>query len=459
MSHKTRCGALAVFLVSNVCVAAAQPAPDTAASPVPPPTYTEPAEGSAEADATAEAAGSDQAAEAAEDRDSDQAESGAADVAEPAPAAPAANGAVVTAALGRGVRIESADGEFMLNIRARAQLLATALGNSPAGGDGSITFQARRVRLLFQGHLFGPEWQYYIQLGFSNRDTEPDLRLPLRDAYMTWSGLRDMNVRFGQMKVPHDRQRVNSSSALQLVDRSIVTQEFNLDRDVGIQLFSTDVGGLGGRLAYAAGVFGGDGRNRITGDFGLLYVGRVSYLPFGAFDDYVEADHGRASNPRLALTAGFAYNQNSVRTRSTFQDTYQLGSFDFFHANFEALFKMRGFSFLAQAFMRDVRGSAVHQDNSDPANPIVETARVGYGAFGQAGYLFNDHLELVGRFGEIRPTRNGASALRRQGEIGGGLNWYFQKHDFKIQLDYFWLYQGDFDQGRHQVRVQTQFFL
>ena len=89
MSHKTRCGALAVFLVSNVCVAAAQPAPDTAASPVPPPTYTEPAEGSAEADATAEAAGSDQATGAAEDRDSDQAESGAADVAEPASAAPA----------------------------------------------------------------------------------------------------------------------------------------------------------------------------------------------------------------------------------------------------------------------------------------------------------------------------------------------------------------------------------
>ncbi|MBK8411439.1 MAG: porin [Sandaracinaceae bacterium] len=363
----------------------------------------------------------------------------------------------VTASLGRGVRIESTDGRFMLNIRARAQLLATALSDTDAGGDGSITFQARRARLLFQGHLFGPEWTYYLQLGFSNRDTESDLRLPLRDAYMNWSGLRDMNIRFGQMKVPHDRQRVNSSSALQMVDRSIVTGEFNLDRDVGIQLFSTDVGGLDGRLAYAVGVFGGDGRNRITGDFGLLYVGRVSYLPFGGFEDYVESDHGRAPEPRLALTAGFAYNQNSVRERSTFQGTYQLGSFDFMHANFDAVFKMSGFSLSAQAFMRQARGANVLTDPMDPAN--TETARVGYGAFVQAGYLFTDNLELVARFGEIRPSRNGVSALGRQGELGGGLNWYFQKHDFKIQLDYFWLYGDGFDEGRHQVRIQSQFFL
>jgi len=371
--------------------------------------------------------------------------------------APADDTGIVTAALGRGVRIASTDDRFLLNIRARAQLLATALSDTDAGGDGSITFQARRVRLLFQGHLFGPEWQYYLQLGFSNRDTESDLRLPLRDAYMTYSGIRDMNIRFGQMKVPHDRQRVNSSSALQLVDRSIVTGEFNLDRDVGIQLFSTDVGGLDGRLAYAVGVFGGDGRNRITGDFGLLYVGRVSYLPFGGFDDYSEGDHGRAPEPRLALTAGFAYNQNSVRERSTFTGTYQLGSFDFVHANFEALFKMSGFSFSAQAFMRQARGANVLIDPMDPAN--TETARVGYGAFAQAGYLFNDHLELVARFGEIRPSRSGATALSRQGELGGGVNWYFQKHDFKIQLDYFWLYGDGFDEGRHQVRIQTQFYL
>jgi hypothetical protein len=62
----------------------------------------------------------------------------------------------VTASLGRGVRIESTDGRFMLNIRARAQLLATALSDTDAGGDGSITFQARRARLLFQGTSSGP---------------------------------------------------------------------------------------------------------------------------------------------------------------------------------------------------------------------------------------------------------------------------------------------------------------
>ena len=146
-----------------------------------------------------------------------------------------------------------------------------------------------------------------------------------------------------------------------------------------------------------------------------------------------------------------------MRERSTFQGTYQLGSFDFMHANFDAVFKMSGFSLSAQAFMRQARGANVLTDPMDPAN--TETARVGYGAFVQAGYLFTDNLELVARFGEIRPSRNGVSALGRQGELGGGLNWYFQKHDFKIQLDYFWLYGDGFDEGRHQVRIQSQFFL
>src|SRR5690606_30764674 len=88
----------------------------------------------------------------------------------------------VTARLGRGVTVQSADDRFALTVRARGQLLFRAISDAPGADDGFASFEIRRARLLFQGHLFGEDWQYYIQLGFSNRDMERDLRLPLRDA-------------------------------------------------------------------------------------------------------------------------------------------------------------------------------------------------------------------------------------------------------------------------------------
>ena len=371
-------------------------------------------------------------------------------------------GPEVTVGLGRGLTVRSADGDFSMTIRGRAQLRYEGVFDQLRGDtDGSSTFQARRVRLLLQGNLFGEDWLYYVQLGFSNRDTESDLRLPLRDAYMTYTGVRDLQVRFGQMKVPYGRQRVISSSALQFPDRTLATGEFNLDRDVGIQAFSTDLFGLGGRLGYNIGIFGGDGRNRTGRDFGMLYAARFTVTPFGNFDDFVEADHARREEPRLAVSFGGAINMNSTRSRSTFETPLTLGTFDFAHLGADAIFKFRGLSLQTEFFYRQVMGTRQYQDASDPLDVITETARTGIGYYAQAGYMFDEHFEAVARFGESRP-RGSVSGLPREGEFGAGLNYYFQKHDFKIQLDYYLQYEGDLRESpgtEHHIRVQTQFYL
>jgi hypothetical protein len=249
---------------------------------------------------------------------------------------------IVTVRLGEGLTVKSADGDYSIQIRARAQIRFTALTDSPGNDDASVGFSVRRMRLLFLGNLFDEHWLYYIQLGFSNLDMEPDLRIPLRDAYMTSTHLRDLNVRFGQMKVPHDRQRVISSSALQFTDRSIATAEFNLDRDVGIQALSTDIAGRGGRFGYNIGIFGGDGRNRLPTNAGLLYAARVQFLPMGPFDDFTEGDLTRSADPHLAIALSGAFNQDSVRARSTFTETFQLGSYDYVHFASDFSFKWSG---------------------------------------------------------------------------------------------------------------------
>ena len=189
---------------------------------------------------------------------------------------------VVEGGFGKGATIKSSDDRFSLNIRGRIQARATVT-ETDGDGDPPVTgFQVRRMRVVLQGNALGPELTYYIQLAFSNLDMESDLRSPLRDAYFTWAIARDANLRVGQMKVPYGRQRVVSSSALQMADRSIVVAEFNLDRDVGLHLFSKDLFGLGEKLGYSLAVFGGDGRNRVTDAFGLLYAARLQVTPMAS---------------------------------------------------------------------------------------------------------------------------------------------------------------------------------
>jgi len=187
-----------------------------------------------------------------------------------------------------------------MTIRARIQTRATVADTEPDDLPATSEVLVRRARLVLLGNAAGPTFTYYVQLSFANLDNEADLRLPLRDAYVTWSSRRDVNVRVGQMKVPFSRQRVVSSSALQMVDRSIVVSELNLDRDVGLQVFSKDLLGFG-KLGYAVGLFGGEGRNRLGRTAGLLYTARLEAWPLGAFDDFAEADLQRLAKVRLAL--------------------------------------------------------------------------------------------------------------------------------------------------------------
>ncbi len=374
-------------------------------------------------------------------------------VAHPATSGHAEPAATVSAEFGHGATIRTADERFSLTIRGRIQTRFTV---TDLPGAPQMEFQVRRMRMVFLGNFFGPDFNYYIQLAFSNLDTESDLRLPLRDAYAAWTGVRDLNVRAGQMKVPFGRQRVVSSSALQFADRSGAVSEFNLDRDVGVVLFSRDLFGLGRRLNYQLGVFGGDGRNRLSDTYGLLYVGRVQVQPFGEFDDLTEADTQRLPTPRLAVGLAAAFNQHSRRSRSTTGDTLQQ-PFDYVQLAADLQLKWAGFSLQAEGLYRRASEDS-HVVGMNASGPVTEWSRSGVGAYVQAGYLFTRNFELAARWSEIFPFAGTSPSLHASRELGGGLSWYAQRHDLKLQADYFYLTADNYAEGRHQVRVQAQVY-
>lgn len=363
----------------------------------------------------------------------------------------------VEAKFGKGVRVETADGDFAMRIGARAQLRSTVLAPEEDGEDPSVDAQVRRLRLTVEGHAFSEKVTYKIQLAFAPLDQDPVAVSAVRDAYVVWSPLRDLELKIGQGKVPFGRQRIVSSGSQQMVDRSVVTGELNLDRDVGITAFSDDLGGLDEWLGYAVGVFGGDGRNRVATGSGLLYVARLELRPLGGTPELDEPDIERSAKPRLAFGVAGAYNDTTDRARSTIGDLYETDPWvDYAHGEVDWRFKWRGFSVTNELTIRRHVGRETHTALVDGA-PVTDVARSGVGGFLQAGQMLVEGLEVSARYGTMVPLgdEEEESGFPDERELGGAVSYYFAKHALKLQADYFYLFDEP-GEGRHQVRAQLQ---
>ncbi len=376
---------------------------------------------------------------------------------------PAGSAVQVKLKFGEGVSV-GAD-EFSLSLRGRVQMLGVSL--IPTTGGLSLAQHAllvRRASLMLKGSL-PYKLTFTMELGFANSDLEPDAPNPLRDFYVTWAPLRDLSLRFGQMKVPFDVQQFSSDTALQLVDRSLVAAELALDRDAGLILFSDDLFGLGKRLRYAVGVFGGDGRNRTGMAPSLLYSARLRFSPMGAFDDRAEGDPERSNALRVAFGLGVAHDQQTNRPRSTGGTPYKVALQNYNHATLDAQLRWHGLSLIAEAYWRQ---ATLHPDATGTLSAattglvsgasVTEYSRNGWGWFAQAGYYATPWLEFSARYGDLRPLGPSDPTFTETREIGGGVNFYFVKHDLKLQTDAFWLDDGQGNRGRLQVRVQAQVY-
>jgi phosphate-selective porin len=364
---------------------------------------------------------------------------------------------------GRGVRLAGEEGGFGLTLRGRVQSRATFRShlddNNPDTPPSDLSFQIRRARLVLLGDLPDQNLQLYMQLGFSSGDLDSTRPVPLRDAVLTWTPTRDVNLRVGQMKVNYSRERVISSSALQFADRSGVNAEFNLDRDVGVQLFSNDLFGLDERLSWQFGAYGGAGRNRTNTGTGLLYVGRLQFNPLGAFSDsLVEADIGRSRQPRLSIGATAGLHADAEGALSNRGALLTFGPQRTTHYGLDVLFKVAGFSLQSEFLVRDVDGPTLVDVAADPtlANVDITLGRSGRGLLVQTGYVFAKGYEIAARLATIEPLNDSDVVASQQPALAFGK--YFLRHDLKLQGDYTLLFNDGAADPEHELRVQLQFY-
>ena len=336
---------------------------------------------------------------------------------------------------GKGLGITSPDSLFQLNIRFRMQNRVTYIQND--GADAAYSGEIRRLRLRFDGYVGNPHFLYVIQLSFAPGDVgeihDGENINIIRDAAVFYRPNKHWSFLFGQTKLPGNRQRVNSSGALQLTDRSINNARFTIDRDFGFQAYYLNENKDKFSYNVKTAVTTGEGRNWTkSADDGVALTGKLELMPFGSFKKdgtNFEGDVAREEKPKLLLSGAFSQNNLSKRTQG------QLGN-DLFESKttkavfVDAMVKYNGWAFMSAYMSRSTKDPIAFNPEDITEFNYVPT---GSGMDYQLSYVFPTNYEIIGRFSTQKMHEDIQALTPDSKQYSIGLTRYLWEHAFKLQ--------------------------
>ncbi len=365
---------------------------------------------------------------------------------------------------GEGINITTADNSAELNLGFRVQSLFT-LEDPGSGKDLEYGMLIRRSRLKADGFFHDKKYGFKFEMGLSNRDiangneiiqtgNAPKLIL---DAVFKYRPTKNLELWFGQTKLPGNRERVISSQSLQFVDRSMVNSDFNIDRDAGVWAFyKVKLGEM--PIKFGAAITTGEGRNITVDNIGgFSYTGRIEALPLGKFTnkgDYFSSDLEREQKPKLGIGISYNYNNDASRQNG------QLGNFvmdssgiflmDLNNIMVDLIFKYKGWSVLSEYAQRTWR------NDLDDYLPLSSNFDLGRGFNFQTGYLFKNNFEVALRYTDIMASAEQTGLKDRQ-QYTLGLSKYIVGHTLKCQTDFSYTKTAGTDDPALMYRFQLEF--
>jgi hypothetical protein len=352
---------------------------------------------------------------------------------------------------GKGLyNVVAKDSSYSMKFAIRMQSLYIGewnINDSAGISGGRSQFLVRRARLKFGGFAFNPKVKYKVEIGLTNRDisgasshTKNAPRL-LLDAVVMWNFYKNFTLWAGQTKLPGNRERVVSSANLQLVDRSKLNSNFNIDRDMGAQL--RHYFKLGGNFTVRemVSVSQGEGRNITDVNYGgYQYTSRLEILPFGSFaskGDYVGSAVKREKSPKLALGGTYDFHNRAVKDKSNqgkyMENDSQEGYFetDVTTVFADMMFKYGGFSMMGEYAVRTAAQDSVTNIDGTKTGKVVA---VGQGMNIQIGYMFKKNWEVAGRY-TLTEWDKVITGKDPQTQYTLGVSKFFAGHKLKIQTD------------------------
>lgn len=338
---------------------------------------------------------------------------------------------------GKGLGLTSPDSIFQLNIRFRMQNRATYTHDESLEDD-MINAEVRRLRLRFDGYVGNPKFMYAIQLSFTPGDTgggieEGQNMQIIRDAVVFYKPTDSWIFSFGQTKLPGNRQRMNSSGALQFTDRSINNAKFSLDRDFGLQAHNLNEFKDKFSYNFKAAISTGEGRNDTgNSDTGLAYTGKVELFPLGPFKNngsFFEGDIAREEKLKLMISGAYSFNNKANKTQGQLGDML-FDKRDMSAVLLDAMLKYKGWAFMS-AYMSRMANDPITVNPLDVNEKAI--VYVGNGMDYQLSYLFPSNWEVIGRYSFQNMHKDVEAYFPNQKEYSLGVTKYIWEHAFKLQ--------------------------
>lgn len=342
----------------------------------------------------------------------------------------------------------AADANFLMRINSWVQLRHTYFDSDGPNPDQN-TFSFERLRLSFGGHVFSPDLQYYFQFD-GNSDTQS--QLTLLDYYATYDighnilclHADELGIKFGKWKVPFSRSREETARKMQFGERSISNLFFDLDRAIGIGLYSV-MEQFTVPMYLETAIFNGFNTgnvatNRTGGlDRNFGWSARVFSDVIGEFGDDGEPDLKWHDQPALRLGAGTAFTRfhragnDAEYSLPTVVDSgdplarllpADVTAYDMSMFTVDGHFKWCGLSVIAEYYWRYIArfsGAAV-------------PGLFDRGFNLQTGYFIVPHkLEALARWSRIVGDSGMLGADDQSSdEFGCGWAWYWKGHNAKI---------------------------
>jgi phosphate-selective porin OprO/OprP len=372
-----------------------------------------------------------------------------------------------------GFSLQSADQNFILNLRGFAQVDARDYLRSEPGKD---TFTIRRMRAIASGSVYH-DYEYYLQPDFAALDTANNTNNAfLQDAYVNFHHWNEFQIQVGKMKEPVSMEVLPLDQYLWFLERGFPT-ELAPNRDVGAYVH----GNLWhGALNYSAGVFngvpdGGSGDVEVADNdkdvvvrviampFKNTDVAPIQNLAFGLGSSYgLQAGSATPTFATVARQTFFSYSNTVSETgqhlRLDPQGSYYWGPFCMYweYAFSDEEFKLSTSKLHKQAYFLNKGWDVVAsyyltgESNVFGVLPTVDHPfRIGAPGWGA--------LQLAARFGQISLDPNAFPLYASKGSAQEAtswsiaLNWYLN-HNVKCILEYD---QTSFTGGSHAVGAVT----